>query len=650
MTSLRIAFLSNVLACVLVPAAVPCLSQGAQSTPAPAETLHASTQLVIVDVVVEDKSGHPIHGLTRDNFVLTEQKKPQTVRNFEEHSAASEKKPGPPMPQMPPGVFTDYTPFAPDSTLNILLIDALNTPMKDQIFVREQLLDYIKHEKPGTDVAIFGLTNRLVMLQGFTADPAVLRSAVEHLNSKASPLLDDPVGGGNGQESMSDTMQDAGSMNGNNSAFAQALAGVQQFEAEQAAMQTHMRTQYTLDAFNDLAHYLANFPGRKNLIWFSGSFPLQIEPDPTLNDPFAVMEDSNEEFRETTNLLTLAQVAVYPVDGRGLMTAPMFSAANSGQKYARSPSAFTNDAMKFSQSQAQEHMTMEEMASDTGGHAYYNTNGLADAVAKAIEAGSNYYTLTYSPADHNWNGVYRNIHVELAGSAAAQGLKLAYRHGYYADDPQQPTPKPKHGELPTKPTPTAPAPAELADHAAEAYSRAAISRGSPAPADILFKVRVVPLTGKNDDTLAPANEPNPDGKMKAPYRTFAVDYLALPGDFSLMPQSDGRHTGTVEFAIFVYDAEGNLLNISDRKLSLNFSPDIYKRFEANPVRLQMLVSAPVKQESFMRVIIHDVPSNHYGVVEIPTAEVGHLPPLEAQNTPANAASPNTGATQPTGKQ
>jgi hypothetical protein len=52
----------------------------------------------------------------------------------------------------------------------------------------------------------------------------------------------------------------------------------------------------------------------------------------------------------------------------------------------------------------------------------------------------------------------------------------------------------------------------------------------------------------------------------------------------------------------------------------------------------------------MRVIIHDVPSNHYGVVEIPTAEVGHLPPLEAQNTPANAASPNTGATQPTGKQ
>ena len=87
------------------------------------------------------------------------------------------------------------------------------------------------------------------------------------------------------------------------------------------------------------------------------------------------------------------------------------------------PSAFTNDLMKFNQSQAQEHTTMEQMASDTGGHAFYNTNGLASAVAKAIDAGSNYYTLTYTPTDHNWNGSYRNIHVELAGQAAAQGLQ-----------------------------------------------------------------------------------------------------------------------------------------------------------------------------------------------------------------------------------
>jgi len=627
-------------------------AQTAKSAPSPAETLHASTQLVIVDVVVQDRNGHAIHGLTPENFVLTEQKKQQAIRDFEEHSAAS-VKPGPPIPPMPPGVFTDYMPIAPDSTLNVLLIDALNTPMQDQIFVRQQLLDYIKHEKPGTDVAIFGLTNRLVMLQGFTSDPAVLRAAVDHhLNAKGSPLLDDPMGGGSGPEKLSDAMQDAAPAGGGDAMFQQVLASVQQFEAEQEALQTRMRTQYTLDAFNSLAHYLSNFPGRKNLIWFSGSFPIQIEPDPTLNDPFAVMADSNEEFRETTNLLTLAQTAVYPVDARGLMTLPMFSAANSGRNYGRgNPSAFMKDAQKFSQSQADEHMTMDAMASDTGGHAFYNTNGLADAVAKAIDAGSNYYTLTYSPTDHNWNGNYRNIRVELTGSVAAQGSKLAYRHGYYADDPQQPLKLPKHGELPSKAAPTAPTPAALADHAAEAYSRAAISRGAPTPTDILFKVRVLPLTGKNDDVLAQDNRANPNGKMKAPYRTFAVDYVALPGDFSMMPQSDGRHTGAIEFSTFVYDADGNLLNLSDKQLSLSLDRETYKRFMASPVRFQLMVSAPVKQESFLRLIIHDIPSNHYGVVEIPTAEVGHLPPLEAQNVPANGAGPAGGVTpEPAGKQ
>ena len=83
---------------------------------------------------------------------------------------------------------------------------------------------------------------------------------------------------------------------------------------------------------------------------------------------------------------------------------------------------------------------------------------------------------------------------------------------------------------------------------------------------------------------------------------------------------------------------------------MNLNPDLYKRFESNAVRFQLQVSAPAKQQSFMRLIIHDVPSNHYGVVEIPTAEVGHLPPLEAENAPAKgAAEPPGTAPQQSGK-
>ncbi len=680
MTSSLRSISRSLSALLLIAFATLCNGQSSQPAQPAAETLHVGTELVIVNVVVEDKSGHPVHGLTRDNFVITEQNKPQTVRNFEEHTATTSQKPAPPSPKLPPGEFTDYTPVAPDSTLNILLVDALNTPQTDQIYLRQQLLDFIKREKPGTSVAIFGLANRLVMLQGFTADPAILRTAVQHLDIKGSPLLLDPAGTGvgpqtiweatqehvqgNGGDDGSGSGQGGGSspgggssqgggtnQSGGTSQVAQAIANLKQWEAEQAALKTHMRSQFTLDAFNSLAHYLSNFPGRKNLIWFSGSFPLQIEPDTSIKDPFGVTADSNQELRETTNLLAAAQTAVYPVDARGLITAPAFDPSQSGRRISPKATDFTKDVLKFGQSEADEHITMETMANDTGGHAFYNTNGLTDAVASAIDAGSNYYTLTYTPTDHKWNTAYRNIHVEIAGSAAAKSGKLAYRHGYYADDPRRAA-KLKHGDTQTRDTPGAPMTGAPADNARAAYSRAVISSGSPTPQDIVFKVRVLPLTGKNEDTLAPDNQPDPRGRMKGPYRTFAVDYVALPGGFSMAAQSDGRHTGTIEFGVFVYDADGNLLNVSDKQVSLNLPPDTYSDFRSNPVRLQLQVSAPVKQESFLRLIVHDVPSDHYGAVEIPTAEVGRLPPLEAHDTAVKgAAAPNTKATpQPTRKQ
>ncbi len=89
------------------------------------------------------------------------------------------------------------------------------------------------------------------------------------------------------------------------------------------SFQPQLRARYTLDAHNLLARDLSNLPGRKNLIWFSGSFPISILPDPSLKDPFAVMASSEDEFKETVDLLVLSQVAVYPIDARGLMVGSM---------------------------------------------------------------------------------------------------------------------------------------------------------------------------------------------------------------------------------------------------------------------------------------------------------------------------------------
>ena len=135
--------------CLLRPALIPFIfvvlaaaqtQQPAPSTTAPPPTLHASTQLVVVDVVVTDKNRKPVHGLRSSDFTLTEANAPQVLNHFEEHSALTvvDATKFQEMPKLPPGIFTNYTPEPVSGSVDVLLIDALNTPVKDQLFVRQE--------------------------------------------------------------------------------------------------------------------------------------------------------------------------------------------------------------------------------------------------------------------------------------------------------------------------------------------------------------------------------------------------------------------------------------------------------------------------------------------------------------------------------
>ncbi len=101
--------------------------------------LHTQTNLVVVDVTVEDKKGRPVHGLKRDDFILAENKQAQITNHFEEHSSQTPLPSGPELPPMAPGTFTDYTAVPPNGTLTVLLLDTLNTPVADQSYVRSQV-------------------------------------------------------------------------------------------------------------------------------------------------------------------------------------------------------------------------------------------------------------------------------------------------------------------------------------------------------------------------------------------------------------------------------------------------------------------------------------------------------------------------------
>jgi VWFA-related protein len=598
-------------------AAMTLTFQG-QQEPSTGFKLQTGTRLVVVDVTTQDSQGHPVHSLKASDFELEENKKPEAIKNFEEHSAAATNGVKPQaVPAMPPGSFTNYTPVASDSPLNVILLDTLNTPMTDQNYVRKQLQQYVKHANPNMRVAIFGLATHLVLLQGFTSDPAILKDAAEHrLIPQGSILLNDP-NGTNTNQSM-----DSARMNAS-AASASALSAMQQFESEEASYQTQVRIRYTLDAFNQMARYLASFPGRKNLIWFSGSFPIAIFGDPTTTNPFAAQADFSTELRETTSLLDKARIAVYPVDAGGLQVAPTFDAQSSGRSYAANPRKAATDISRFTSDNENAHLTMDEIAEDTGGHAFYNTNNLAEAVSKAVNTGASYYTLSYAPSDSAQDGSFRNIHVALRGEAAARGYKLTYRRGYFSDNPAT---RQSISSVFSLPSPIAAGTAHYGDLVME--------HGAPAPTEILFKASVQPASATNEDTVAENNVLNPASPAKGPFRRYQVLCTALGKDFDLSQEADGSRRGSIEFVTYVYDSGGKLVNIAGQTFQLNLTADNYTQLMKTGVSAMLQVSTPAKGESFFRIAVHDIHSGRFGVIEVPVSIVEHLSPVVATAAPS----------------
>jgi VWFA-related protein len=147
----------------------------------PGIVLHVTTRLVLVDAVVLDKEGHPVKDLKPNDFTVTEDGVRQSIASFSEHTSELAKTAPPPV--LPPHVTTNRPAVtqanAENGTVAVLLLDGLNTPPRDQIYVKQQMLEFLARQyDPNTKLAVMALTGRLTVLQNFTQDPLLLRTAL----------------------------------------------------------------------------------------------------------------------------------------------------------------------------------------------------------------------------------------------------------------------------------------------------------------------------------------------------------------------------------------------------------------------------------------------------------------------------------------
>src|SRR5262245_14755440 len=140
------------------------------------DVIRVNTRLVEVDVVVRDKNG-PVTGLTKEDFTILDNGKPQRV-DVMSVSTAERSKPKDSLPALPAGVISNRDGKEVSRSATVILFDRLNTADKYQRDGRLQLLSYLKSARREDLTAIYVLGESLQLIQDFTNDSEQLVRAV----------------------------------------------------------------------------------------------------------------------------------------------------------------------------------------------------------------------------------------------------------------------------------------------------------------------------------------------------------------------------------------------------------------------------------------------------------------------------------------
>jgi VWFA-related protein len=555
----------------------------------PETTIQITSRIVYVDVVVHDSSGRLVPGLTQKDFKVSEDGQPQQIDFFLAHSYdIAGSHPAPARPNK--NEFSNVPVSGPAGSVNIILFDLVNTAPQDQQYARKQMLGFLKALPPGQQVALFVLSDQLHLFQSFTGSSDLLLAAAKMIDPTNMRLYQSDAEQQRDIDNLG-RMQDA--LGGRDPAMSiQALANEM---TQENVISDQIRQRITITAFSEIAHAAAGYPGRKNLFWLSGSFPFSISMQgqynitaplqySTLNNPDVPIADENS-VQDTAKLIANSQIAVYPISAVGLETGGVGVDVSGGSMASMAGSApqsgaVGSDSVKHTMGDtlAQQftnrgtlHGAMQDIAYETGGEAIFSSNDLSAALRRSILDGSNYYTLAYRPQNHDWNGKFHKIKVEMA----QRGYTLSYRRGYFAFADQ------------------------LTNEDAAQELNAALQPEAPESTLLRLTAKVIPPT---------AQDPNV-------YVQSSVDAASL----QLTTDAAGtRHGRLLVLLIGLNDGptQPDSPPQTSGSLHLDFTPEQYKDVLANGIRFQQkMMLKPGKYR--LRLGVTDMSNHRLGTLDMP---------------------------------
>jgi VWFA-related protein len=374
--------------------AVLAAAAAAQTGP----VFRATSNLVVVDVFVRDRSGKDIPDLKKEDFTLLEDGKKQAISVFEYQRLDSEVLPAPQAPKaLAPRPAPAAAPPSPiryqDRRLIVLFFDQSSMAPQDQIRAEDAALRFLDRQMTASDlVCVMSYSSHLRTLQDFTGDRDKLAAAIHSLRVGESSDLAALADTGT-----TDTGEDTGAA----------------FTADDTEFNI-FNTDLKLAALESAVKLLAGLPEKKALIYLSsGAGKTGVE--------------NQSQLRSTVNAAVRANVSFYPIDVRGLIA--MAPAGNASQAASRGNGLFTGaqqTSMRDSIRDQQE--TLSSLAADTGGKVFLDSNDLTLGMAQAQQDIRSYYVLGYYSTNPAQDGRYRRVQVKLTSNLQA---KLDYRGGYF---------------------------------------------------------------------------------------------------------------------------------------------------------------------------------------------------------------------------